>query len=169
MKKYIANIITTLRIIGSISLLFFSLQSSIFYITYLFCGFSDMIDGMIAKKLNAVSEFGSKLDTIADFIFMLICSIKILPIINISIFLWIWIVIIAILKIKNIILGFIYTKKIVDYHTILNKVTGLLLFLLPLTFEFIKLVYSLMFVCIVATIAVIQECYYIIKANKKKN
>jgi len=167
MKKYIANIITTLRIISSIALLFFSLQSPIFYIIYLFCGFSDMIDGTIARKLNIVSTFGSKLDTIADFIFMLICSIKILPMINISIFLWVWIVIIAILKINNIILGFICTKKIVDYHTILNKVTGLLLFLLPLTFEFIKLVYSLMFVCIVATLAAVQECYYIIKSNNK--
>ena len=167
MKKHIANIVTSLRIISSFTLLFFSFPSLPFYSIYLFCGFSDMIDGTIAKKLNAVSEFGSKLDTIADFIFMLICSIKILPMINISVFLWIWIVIIAILKINNIILGFIYTKKIVDCHTILNKVTGLFLFLLPLTFEFIKLVYGLILVCIVATIAVIQECYYIIKSNNK--
>ena len=38
-----------------------------------------MIDGTIARKTGAVSNFGSRLDTIADFVFMLVCSIKILP------------------------------------------------------------------------------------------
>lgn len=167
MKKYLANIITSLRIIGSIALLFYSLPSRPFYIIYLFCGFSDMIDGTIARKSSAVSSFGSKLDTVADFVFMTVCSIKLLPMINLSIFLWIWIAIIAIIKINNIVLGFVYRKKLVDLHTILNKTTGLLLFLLPLSLQFINPTYSFVVVCIIATIATFQEGYYIIKANDK--
>ena len=75
MVKYIANAITSLRIIGSVVLLFFDVSSLPFYITYLLCGFSDMIDGTIARKTNAVTEFGSKLDTVADFVFVAVCLI----------------------------------------------------------------------------------------------
>ena len=122
-----------------------------------------MIDGTIARKLNAVSIFGSKLDTVSDFVFMAVCVVKLLPIINLSIFLWIWIAIIAIIKVCNIVLGLVLRKKFVDLHTILNKTTGLLLFVLPLTLQFIEYRYSFVIVCIVATIAAIQEWCYIIK------
>ena len=126
-----------------------------------------MIDGTIARNCNAVSGFGSKLDTVADFIFMAICSIKLLPILKLSLFLWIWIAVIAMIKMCNMILGFIYKKRLVDVHTILNKITGLLLFLLPLTLPFIVPTYSFSVVCTIASIAAIEEGYYTIKANDK--
>lgn len=33
-------------------------------------GFTDMIDGTIARKLGTESEFGSKFDTVADIVFV---------------------------------------------------------------------------------------------------
>ena len=165
MKKHIANIITGSRIIFSLTLLVIPLSSAWFYVLYLFCGITDMIDGAIARKTNAVSSFGSKLDTAADFIFMAVCAVKILPIIYLPVLLWIWIAVIAIIKFANIVFGFIRIKKLVDYHTVLNKITGLLLFLLPFTLQFIEPTYSFVVVCSVATIAAIQECYYTIKTN----
>lgn len=56
-----------------------------------------MIDGTIARKTGAVSEFGARLDTVADFVFMLVCSIKILPLMHIPV--WLWISIIALITI----------------------------------------------------------------------
>ena len=126
-----------------------------------------MIDGTVARKTGAVSNFGAKLDTASDFVFMAVCVVKLLPKINISIWLWIWIAIIAIVKLINIVMGFIRRKKLVALHTFLNKITGLLLFLLPLTLQFIVPTYSFAVVCTIATIAAIQEGYYIIKANDK--
>ena len=70
MIKHIANILTGCRILGSILLLFFPVFSLAFYIIYLLCGFSDMIDGTIARKTNSASEFGAKLDTVADLVFV---------------------------------------------------------------------------------------------------
>ena len=64
-----ANIITGIRIICSIALLFCPTLSGAFYSLYIIAGFTDMIDGTIAIKTGTVSEFGSKLDTVADFIF----------------------------------------------------------------------------------------------------
>ena len=138
MVKHLANIITGLRIIGSVVLLFFDVPSLPFYITYLLCGFSDMIDGAIARKTNAVSSFGSKLDTAADFIFMAVCAVKVLPIIYLPVLLWIWIAVIAIIKVTNIVMRFVRRKRFVDYHTFLNKTTGLFLFLLPFTLQLIE-------------------------------
>lgn len=126
-----------------------------------------MIDGTVARKTGAVSNFGAKLDTASDFVFMAVCVVKLLPKINISVWLWIWIAIIAIVKVINIVMGFIRRKKLVALHTFLNKITGLLLFLLPLTLQFILPTYSFAVVCTIATIAAIQEGYYIIKANDK--
>ena len=159
MTKRIANILTSCRILSSVLLLFFPAFSLGFYIIYFFCGFSDMLDGTIARKTNTVSSFGSKLDTAADFVFMAVCVVKLLPKMNIPVWLWIWIAAIAIVKFTNIIWGFIRRKKLVDYHTFLNKTTGLLLFLLPLTLQFIVPTHSFAVVCTIATIAAIQEGY----------
>ena len=159
MTKRIANILTSCRILGSVLLLFFPAFSLGFYIIYFFCGLSDMLDGTIARKTNTVSSFGSKLDTAADFVFMAVCVVKLLPKMNIPVWLWIWIAVIAIVKFTNIIWGFIRRKKLVDYHTFLNKTTGLLLFLLPLTLQFIVPTHSFAVVCTIATIAAIQEGY----------
>ena len=167
MKKHLANIITGLRIIGSVVLLFFDVPSLPFYITYLLCGFSDMIDGAIARKTNAVSSFGSKLDTVADIVFMVVCAVKLLPMIYLPIWVWMWIAVIALIKVTNIVWGFVRKKQLVDYHAVLNKITGSLLFLLPFTLQFIEPTYSFAVVCTVAIVAAIQEGYFTIKVNDK--
>ena len=120
-----------------------------------------MIDGTVARKTNSVSEFGAGFDSVADFIFVVIAFIKFLPFIHIPKWVWIWIVVIATIKISLIGWGFIYKKKLLSLHTIMNKATGLLLFLLPLTLPFIKTIYSLTAICVLSTIAAIQEGYYI--------
>lgn len=165
MKKHLANIITGLRIIGSVVLLFFDVPSLPFYITYLLCGFSDMIDGTVARKTNAVSSFGSKLDTVADIVFMAACAVKVLPMIHLPVWLWIWIAVIAIIKFANIVLGFVLRKKLVVYHSVLNKITGSLLFLLPFTLQFIEPTYSFVVVCSVATIARLRKAMVINMIN----
>lgn len=166
MIKHIANIITSFRILGSILLLFFPAFSAEFYITYILCGFSDMIDGTIARKTNSNSVLGSKLDTISDLVFVTVSLIKILPTINIPIWLLIWGIIIASIKIGNIMWGYISEKQFVALHTIMNKITGFLLFLLPITLSFIEIKYSFTVVFSIATFAAIQEWFYIAIKHK---
>ena len=125
-----------------------------------------MIDGTIARKTGTVSKLGAKLDTIADFVFMLVCSIKILPLIRIALWLWVWIIIIASIKIFNIALIFIRKKKLISIHSVLNKITGFALFLLPLSLTFVEVNYSVATICLLATIAVVQEVYFIAKGQE---
>ena len=166
MKKHIANIITGSRAVFSLPLLFISLSSPWFYIIYLFCGFTDMIDGAIARRTMSVSKFGARLDTVSDFVFMLICCIKILPILHIPLRLSVWIALIALTKIFTVTLVFIKKKKLISIHSILNKITGLALFLLPLSLRFIKSAYSISAICILATLAAIEEVYFVIKGKE---
>ena len=165
MAKHIANILTGYRILGSILLLFFPTFSVAFYIIYLFCGFSDMIDGTIARKTNSISKFGSQLDTIADLVFAVVSMIRLLPVIHLPQWLWIWCGMIAIIKIGSIIWGYVSKKQFMSLHTIMNKATGLLLFLLPLTISFVELKYTAIVVCSVATLSAIQEGFYVITAG----
>jgi CDP-diacylglycerol--glycerol-3-phosphate 3-phosphatidyltransferase len=156
-----ANIITGSRILFSIALLFFPTFSPAFYVLYLAAGITDMIDGIVARKTGNESEFGARLDSIADIIFVVVCLIKLIPVISIPTWLYVWIGIIALIRIINIVSGFIMQKRFIMLHTIMNKVTGLLLFVLPLTVHFVDLKYTAIPVCAVATFAAIQEGHFI--------
>ncbi|MBQ3122525.1 MAG: phosphatidylglycerophosphate synthase, partial [Firmicutes bacterium] len=73
-----------------------------------------------------------------------------------------WGGVIAVIKISNIIWGYVSRKQFISFHTIMNKVTGLLLFLLPLTIPFSELNYIAIAVCSIATFSAIQEGVYVI-------
>ena len=124
-----------------------------------------MADGTVARKTNSASAFGARLDTVSDFVFMTVALIKFVPHLHIPVRLWIWIGIIAMIKLGNAAWGFVRAKKIISPHTLLNKVTGLLLFLLPVTISFVDLTYTLPIVCAVATVAAIHEWYYMEKKH----
>ena len=131
------------------------------YSLYITAGFTDMIDGWVARKTNTVSAFGAKLDTVADIVFVIVCMIKLIPVIEILVWLYAWIGVIALIKIINIVSGYVVQKQFVAVHSVMNKVTGILLFLLPLTFSFIDLRYSATVVCFIATFAAVQEGHFI--------
>lgn len=156
-----ANALTCIRILCSIVLLFCPTLSKSFFVIYVFAGLTDMMDGFVARKSGTCSEFGAKLDTIADTTMIIVCLIKFLPVLNMETWMYIWIVMIAMIKGMNLVLGYILKKKLVTIHSVSNKITGFLLFVLPVFFETIELKYSVILVCTVATFAAIQEGYYI--------
>ena len=161
MKIRIANFITGTRILCCVALLFCQAFSLSFFGLYLAAGLTDMIDGPVARKTGTVSELGAKLDTAADFVFVAVCLWKLLPSLAVPLWLWIWIVLIVLIKMINMISGYVIQKSFVAIHTIMNKVTGILLFILPLTLPIVELKYSAPLVCAAATFAAIQEGHFI--------
>lgn len=159
--RNLANIITFSRMILSVVLWFVAPLSVSFGIIYLLCGFSDMIDGPIARKTGNATPFGAKLDSIADLLFVAVCLVRLLPVFNIPAWLWIWIIVIFCIKIINVVSGFVCWKKLVLPHTTANKVSGLLLFLLPIAYEFVGLEYPAFLICLVTSFAAIQEGHLI--------
>lgn len=163
-----ANIITGIRIVISAFLLFCPTFSPAFFMLYIAAGASDMIDGAVARKTGTVSEFGSRLDTFADIVFVAVCLIKVLPVLDVPVWLYIWIAIIAFIKVANIAVGYIRQKEFISVHSMINKMTGGILFVFPLTLSSINLNYSGAIVCAVATFAAIQE-WHLIRTGAEKN
>ena len=157
--KRVPNIISSFRIFGAFSLLFFDVKSVDFLIIYLFFGISDIFDGHLARRLGAESKAGAILDSVADICFVICCALKLFPIMDIPRWLWIWTGIIVLIKAINQISAQVIFKKFCFPHTTANKVTGLLLFLaVPMIF------WSIIPVAIVAclaTFAAVQEGHFI--------
>ena len=157
----IANFVTILRIVFSVIMLCFSVFSPGFYACYLLAGITDMVDGSVARRFGTESEFGEKLDTVADIIFVAASLYKLLPAIALATGIWIWTGIIAVVKVINIISGFVVQKRFVAVHSLANKITGIALFLLPLTLSFVDIKYTAVLVCMLATFAAVQEGHFI--------
>ena len=156
-----ANIITCTRIVLSVALLLCPVLSPLFFALYISAGITDMTDGAVARKTGTVSEKGSRLDTIADTVFTAACLIKLLPVLDVPGWLYIWILIIAMIKLFNIVIGYIRQNGFVAVHSFINKAAGVLLFVFPLTLSFIAVRYSASAVCAFATVAAVYEGYLI--------
>lgn len=137
-----------------------------FNLVYLICGFSDALDGYIARKTNSESKFGAIIDSIADFTFMIIAAFVFLPKIFIPTKISIWIIIIAFIKILALLIGYLRYHALAALHTYLNKLTGFLLFCFPLLYKLTNAVILGYVICITATICAIEEL--IIQITSKK-
>ncbi len=153
------NIMTLLRIAGSLGLLFCDVANDSFWIIYALCGISDIADGWLARKLKCVTKTGALLDSLADICFVACLCPLLLPILELPQWLWLWAGVIVAIKIVN------QTSALVMYgcfqfpHTLANKITGFLLFIaVPMTFQSII---PITIVAAIASFAAIHE-YYII-------
>ncbi len=167
--KHLPNIITLTRIIGAICLLlvdFLVDLKSPFWIVYLLCGITDMLDGYLARRLHAESKQGVMFDSVADLCFVGCCAWKLFPLLFFDSWMWIWIAIIALIKIINQISALVVHGKFVCPHTIANKVTGLLLFLSVPIYVCFAMYIPIIITAIIATFAAIQERYYIRRLYK---
>ena len=158
-KQLSANIITAFRIVFSIVLIFLPVQSVPFGVIYLLCGLSDIADGFVARKTHTQSKTGAKLDSAADIIFLAVSAVKILPLIHLDLRLWVWIALIAAVKIGAVIKRFLRCREISIPHSFLNKLTGALLFLLPLTASLAGFRYYAALVCVVATASAVRDFF----------
>jgi len=152
--KSIANYISLVRIFLVLTLIFIRPLSIEFYVIYLLCGISDMLDGYIARKLGIESKFGEKLDSIADLIMVVVLVIILYPIIDIHILVSYCTLGIAMIRISSMIIVFIKYKTFGILHTIGNKITGFMLFLFPLLPQSEVLIFLL---CMAGSISAIEE------------
>ena len=83
--KYIPNILSSSRIILAFFLLAVKPLSPPFFLIYLLCGITDMVDGLIARRFSVTSSLGSKLDSIGDIVLTLITLYIVLPIVQLPI------------------------------------------------------------------------------------
>lgn len=92
--------------------------------------------------------------------------IRLLPEIHLPGWLWSWAGVIAVIRIGNILWGYVSGKQFLALHTMMNKVTGVALFLFPLTLSFLEPQYTAIVVWAIATYAAITEGFYVISVGR---
>ena len=154
-----ADTCTSMRIVFSFVLLILPIASNRFLVTYTIIGLTDVLDGWLARKTGTASEFGTKLDSIADLLFYGILLLRLFPYLWESLPAAVWYVVAVILFVRVL----AYTTAAVKYHrfaslhTWLNKLTGVGVFLLPYVFALSTgIVYSWV-VCVLALAAALEE------------
>ncbi|WP_206214169.1 CDP-alcohol phosphatidyltransferase family protein [Adlercreutzia sp. ZJ304] len=157
----LANALTICRIALSVALLIPVALSPAFLIIYTIAGLTDMLDGFVARRTGTESKLGAMLDSVADLILVIVCLVKILPVVSMPPWLWIWVAAIAVVKIANVISGFVVAKRMVMLHTTANKVAGLVTFLVPFAIPFFGIVAPAIPACAAATFAAVQEGHFI--------
>lgn len=134
-QKYVTipNILTFTRLLGGLILVFLKPLQVPYMIVYTIAGVTDCFDGFVARKLNQTSEFGSKLDSVADLTFFTVMMIKILPFLikQLPLSIWNYVTIVLIVRVLIYIINAIRKKGFLSSHSYLNKATGAMLFVLP--------------------------------------
>ena len=155
--KSLPNILSASRGVAALAMLLFPAFSSGFWILYCWCGVSDMIDGPLARKLNAADELGSRIDSVADLVFLICAAILVLPELNLPVWVWTWIAAIGIAKLAGIAIVSSRQRKLGIQHSRTNKLTGILLFLLPFAIVWFGALIPAIIISTVATASLFED------------
>lgn len=161
--------LTCLRIAVSLLLILLPLNSC-FYGFYSFCGVSDMLDGYLARRWKVETEFGSKLDSVADFIFFLVAFLKLSPVVFTDKFMIYAFFAVVIFRVIVVFIAYQKFREFVILHTWSNKAVGFLLFLYPLILFLYPLKiygYLLFFIAILATVE--ELTIHLLSCDCKRN
>ena len=164
-KTKLPNLITALRIAGTAGLLFTLPLTPLYFAIYTLCGLSDVLDGWLARHTGTASDFGAKLDSIADLFLFTAVLIKLLPTMIIVVPLWLWWLAVAVLLLKIGSCGFSLSKfgGLHFLHTFANKAVGAVLFLVP---YFISCEQIWVLAAVLAVWAAAEELIIMIKAKE---
>lgn len=129
----VANAITALRIICAVALIFLKFPETAFIALYSVTGVTDVFDGWIARRTGTAGKFGATLDSIADLLFYSVSLIKILPVLRRTLHVSVWyaVAVILFIRFSAYVAAAIKFRRFASIHTILNKATGVAVFLLP--------------------------------------
>ena len=162
--RLIPNILSILRIILSILLIPFLSVPIVFIVIYILVGLSDMLDGYIARKFGYESNLGATLDSVSDFVFYCILVFIFFKLYySILEMNYQLVVIIIAIRLLNMLLTKIKYKKIVFIHTIANKATGIMIYLLPMILLFTENNTLIRILLLVAVLAAFEELFITIK------
>ena len=138
-------------------MLLFPVFSPGFWALYCWGGISDMIDGILARKMNANTELGSRIDSVADLILAICSAIIILPSVDLPLWVWLWVAAIGLVKTVGIIIGSCRQRRLTIPHSKSNRLTGILLFCLPFVIVRFDVLIPAVIVCISATASLFED------------
>ena len=159
--KHIPNILSASRIALCLPLLMVDTMTVPFWVLYVIAGTTDMLDGFLARRWGVESKFGARLDSLADFVFVLAVGYKLFPWLKLPVALWMMIGLIALVKASNAFSVYLVKQRIEFLHTKANKLTGFLLFIGMMTVGQSYFIPVAWVIACIALFAAIQEGHII--------
>lgn len=164
--KQLPNILTTSRLILAPFLLFLQPMSGCFWLLYSYCFLSDLVDGLLARRMKLTSEVGALLDSFADVSFFLAVFLSLLPRLLETQAIMVWILVIAIIRFVSYLIGYLKYRSFSSLHTWLNKAVGFLLYIFPLLLIMFHEKIVILILGIIATISALEELLITILSKK---
>ena len=159
--KLIPNLLSSLRIVLCLPLLLVDAMTVPFWVLYVTAGATDMLDGFLARRWGVESKFGARLDSLADFVFVIAVGYKLFPWLKLPATLWMMIGLIALVKMVNAISSYVVKRRIEFLHTKANKLTGFLLFVGMMAIGLSHFFPVAWMIACIALFAAIQEGHFI--------
>ena len=155
------NLLSASRIALCLPLLLVDAMTLPFWVLYLIAGLTDILDGFLARRWGLESKFGARLDSLADFVFVLAVGYKLFPWLKLPATLWMMIGLITLVKASNAFSVYLVKQRIEFLHTKANKLTGFLLFIGMMTIGQSYFIPVAWMITCIALFAAIQEGHYI--------
>ena len=159
--KRIPDLLSMSRIVLCLPLLIVDAMTIPFWVIYLIAGLTDILDGFLARRWGVESKFGARLDSLADFLFVLAVGYKLFPYLKLPATLWMMIGLIAMMKASNAVSAYLVRQRIEFLHTKVNKLTGFFLFIGMMAIGQSYFVPEAWIISCIALFAAIQEGHYI--------
>ena len=159
--KRIPDLLSMSRIVLCLPLLMVDAMTVPFWVLYVIAGLTDILDGFLARRWGVESKLGARLDSLADFVFVLTVGYKFFPLLKLPATLWMMIGLIALIKVANAISSYMVKRRIEFLHTRVNKLTGFLLFIGMMTVGQSYFIPVAWVIACIALFAAIQEGHII--------
>ena len=159
MRITVADFFTYLRMVCAVVLLFLTPLSPVFLAVYALSGISDGLDGFLARKLNQATPWGARLDSVADLLLYTTVLVRLIPVLAENLPIWFWYIIgfAVLLRLAAYLLSAIKFHRFASEHTLLNKISSILIFPVPFLLPTGFFVWYAGPVCLVAVLAAAQE------------
>ena len=157
MKQIIPNAVTVLRIAGVIALVALPIALDYYFIVFAACAALDYVDGFLAKKLNAKTVLGFRLDHIASILFIVLLSLKFISSTEVPYWAVFTLAGIAVVKCASLVFGAVRFKKPAFINSDWNKAAKVTFYLIPLWYMFAGMIFACVVVIAVMLVATVEE------------
>ena len=155
----LADILSFFRIAGTLLLVVLQPLSASFFLLYALTGLTDILDGWIARKTKTASDFGAKLDSVADLLFYAVVLFLVIPLLwnTLPSGIWYAVASIAVVRISAYLIAAMKYRQFAPLHTYLNKLTGMVVFLVPFSLVTRYATFFCWIACLMAAVASVEE------------
>lgn len=157
MKKYLPNLLSILRFPLALGMLLTQVLSTGFFVLYLLCGFTDVLDGALARRWGVCTDTGARLDSAADFLLAAVLVFKLWPALKLDAPLIVCIAVVVLLRLAAALIAKLRFGRFGFLHTYANKAAGVLLTLYPFVLALTSACWPLVVLLLVTGISALEE------------